>query len=191
MGLTLLEAPAAPLVALEDAQVHLRAENPEENSLIESLVAAATTQAEAFCRRRFVTQKWRLTLDAFPSGGIILPYPPLASVESVRYLDQEGVLQTVPGADYAVRTSEIPGEVVPAYGKDWPSARAVEDAVRVEFTCGYGAPENVPEGIRAAVLLLVGTFYANRESVVTGTIATPLPQSAEWLLGPHRVLRWA
>jgi uncharacterized phiE125 gp8 family phage protein len=191
MGLALIEAPSATLVALEDAQVHLRAENPEENGLIVALVAAATVQAEAFCRRRFVTQKWRLTLDAFPPGALVLPYPPLASVESVKYLDQDGVLQTVPGDDYQVRTAETPGEVAPAYGKAWPSARAGEDAVRVEFTCGYGAPENVPEGIRAAVLLLVGSLYANRESVVTGTTATPLPQSAEWLLGPYRVLRWA
>lgn len=191
MGLALLEAASAPLVALEDAQIHLRAENPEENALIASLVAAATVQAEAFCRRRFVTQRWRLTLDAFPAGAIVLPYPPLASVESVKYLDAAGVLQTVPGADYTVRTAETPGEVVPAYGKSWPSARAVEDAVQIEFTCGYGSPDAVPEGIRAAVLLLVGSLYTNRESVVTGTIATPLPQSAEWLLGPHRVLRWA
>lgn len=191
MGLVLLEAPAAPLVSLEEAQVHLRAENPEENSLVAALVAAATGQAEAFCRRRFVTQKWRLILDAFPGGAIVLPYPPLQSVESVKHIDPEGALQTVPAEDYTVRLAETPGEVVSAYGESWPAARAVEDAVRVEFTCGYGPPTAVPEGIRAAVLLLVGTLYANRESVVTGTIATPLPQSAEWLLGPYRVLRWA
>lgn len=191
MGLVLLEAPAVPLVSLEEAQVHLRAENPEENGLVEALVRAATGQAEAFCRRRFITQRWRLTLDAFPAGAIVLPFPPLQSVESVKHLNPDGTLQAVPAEDYTVRPAETPGEVVPAYGKAWPTARAVEDAVQVEFTCGYGAPTAVPEGIRAAVLLLVGTLYANRESVVTGTIATPLPQSAEWLLGPYRVLRWA
>jgi len=191
MGLVLLEAPAAPLVPLEEAQVHLRSENPEEAGLVQSLVAAATSQAEAFCRRRFVTQRWRLTLDAFPSGAIRLPYPPLQFVESVEYIDSGGFLLTVPSTDYLVRPAEIPGEVVPAYGKAWPLARAVEDAVAVEFTCGYGDPEDVPETIRAAVLLILGTLYAHRETMVTGTIATPLPHSAEWLLGPHRVLRWA
>lgn len=189
MGLVLLEAPAAPLVSLEEAQVHLRSEVPEEAGLVQFLVAAATAQAETFCRRRFVAQRWRLTLDAFPAGAIVFPYPPLQSVEAVQYLDGDGVLQTVPQADYQARTTEVPGEVAPAYGKSWPSARAVEDAVRVEFTCGYGDPEDVPEGIRAAVLLIVGTLYANRETVAPVSMQ-PIPHSAEWLMGPYRVVRW-
>ena len=189
MGLVLLEAPAAPLVSLEDAQVHLRAENPEEATLVQALILAATGQAEAFCRRRFLTQRWRLTLDAFPGGAIVLPFPPLQSVEAIQYLDPDGALQAVPVEDYAVRTAEVPGEAVPAYGKAWPSALATEDAVRVEFTCGYGDPEDVPEGIRAAVLLILGTLYANRETVAPVSMQ-PIPHSAEWLLGPFRVLRW-
>ncbi|MCK6478581.1 MAG: head-tail connector protein [Planctomycetes bacterium] len=189
MGLLLLEAPAAPLVSLEDAQVHLRAENPEEAALVQSLALAATGQAEAFCRRRFLTQRWRLTLDAFPGGAIVLQYPPLQSVEAVRYLDLDGILQTVPAEDYQVRAAEVPGEVVPAYGKAWPFQLATEDAVRVEYTCGYGDPEDVPEAIRAAVLLIVGTLYANRETVAPVAMQ-PIPHSAEWLLGPYRVLRW-
>jgi len=189
MGLVLLEAPAAPLVTLEEAQVHLRSEHPEEAGLIQSLVAAGTAQAEAFCRRRFLTQKWRLTQDAFPAAALVLPYPPLVSVESVKYLDGDGGLQTVPGGDYQVRASEVPGEVVLAYGRRWPLARADKDAVRVEFTCGYGDPEDVPEALRAAVLLIVGTLYANRETVAPVSMQ-PIPHSAEWLMGPYRVLRW-
>jgi uncharacterized phiE125 gp8 family phage protein len=191
MGLVLLEPPAAPLVSLEEAQVHLRADNAEESALVTSLVAAATAQAEAFCRRRFVTQRWRATFDAFPAGALLLPHPALASVESVTYVDGDGVVQTLDPSAFVVRTAETPGEIVPAYGTRWPAARDVQDAVAIEFTCGYGAPDAVPESIKRAVLLIVGSLYANRESVVTGTIATDLPQSAEWLLGPFRVLRFA
>jgi uncharacterized phiE125 gp8 family phage protein len=191
MGLVLLEGPAAPLVSLEEAQVHLRTEIAEESALVASLVAAATAQAEAFCRRRFVTQRWRATFNAFPAGAIVLPHPPLASVESVTYVDGAGVMQTLDEAAYVVRTAETPGEIVSAFGTRWPATRQVIDAVAVEFTCGYGAPEDVPEPIRRAVLLLVGTLYANRESVVTGTIAAELPHTAEWLLGPFRVVRFA
>ena len=72
-----------------------------------------------------------------------------------------------------------------------PAARSVADAVAVEFRCGYGNPDAVPDSVKRAVLLIVGTLYANRETVVTGTIATELPQSAEWLLGPFRVVRFA
>lgn len=191
MGLELLQAPAEPVVTLAEAQTHLRASDPEEDSLIASLVEAATVQAEAYCRRRFVSQKWRLTLDAFPADALVLPYPALISVESVKYVDTDGVEQTLDVANYVVRTAETPGEIVRAYGASWPSARDEPGAVRVEFTAGYGAADAVPDAVKRAVLTMVGTLYANRESIVTGTIATKLPQSAEWLLGPHRVLRWS
>jgi uncharacterized phiE125 gp8 family phage protein len=190
VGLNLLAPPLAPLVALEEAQVHLRAENPEESALVEALVEAATLQAEAYCRRRFIEQRWRATWDAFPAGALLVPHPPLRSVESLTYIDGGGSLQTLDPAAYLVRTAETPGEVVPARGKAWPSAAEEPDAVAVEFTCGYGAPGDVPEAIRRAVLLLVGTLYANRETVAPVAMQD-VPQTATWLLGPYRVLRFA
>ena len=190
MGLVLLQAPAAPVVTLEEAQLHVRSENAAEGPLLQSLVLAATAQAEAFCRRRFVTQRWRLTQSAFPASAIVVPHPPLASVESVAYVDPDGAVQGIDPAEYLVRTSEVPGEVVPAYGRAWPSARAEPDAVRVEFTCGYGDPAAVPDAIKRAVLLVVGTLYANRETVAPVAMQ-PIPHAAEWLLGPYRVLRFA
>lgn len=190
MGLELLQAPAEPVVTLAEAQTHLRSSCPEEDSLVVSLVEAATAQAEAYCRRRFVSQRWRLTLDAFPAGAIVLPYPPLVSVESVKYVDSAGVVQTLDVANYVVRAAETPGEIVRAYGISWPSPRSEPGAVRVEFTAGYGAASAVPDAIKRGVLTIVGTLYANRESVAPVAMQ-PVPQSAEWILGPHRVLRWS
>jgi uncharacterized phiE125 gp8 family phage protein len=190
VGLALLQAPAAPIVTLEEAQLHVRSENVAEGPLLDALVLAATGQAEAYCRRRFVTQRWRLTLDEFPADAIVLPHPPLATVESVKWVDRDVVLQTLAPADYVVRPYETPGEIVPARGVTWPSAIDEPDAVQVEFTCGYGDPSAVPEAIRRAVLLLVGTLYANRESVAPVAMQE-VPHTVQWLLGPYRVLRFA
>ena len=41
--------------------------------------------------------------------------------------------------------------------------------------------------IRAAVLLILGHLYANRESVVIGTITATMPMGAHSLLWPYRV----
>jgi len=46
----------------------------------------------------------------------------------------------------------------------------------------------IPEAFRAAMKLFIGHWYANREGVIVGQTATPLPQAAEWLLYPYRVL---
>ncbi len=190
MGLTLIAGPAEPVVTLAEAQLQVRSEHAQETGLLMSLVVAATAQAEAYCRRRFVTQRWRATFDAFPAGAFVLPHPPLASVESVTYVDPAGIVQTLATSEYTVRAAETPGEIVPAYGKCWPSARAARDAVVVEFTCGYGAAVAVPEPIKRAILLVVGTLYANRETVAP-TAMQEIPHSAEWLLGPYRVMRFA
>lgn len=41
--------------------------------------------------------------------------------------------------------------------------------------------------IKAAVLLILGHLYANREDVVVGPSAAPLPTGARALLRPHRL----
>ena len=58
----------------------------------------------------------------------------------------------------------------------------------MKYTVGYGsAASNVPEGIRQAVLLTIGNWYQNRQSVVTGTIATDLPLSSQYLLDQYKI----
>jgi len=43
------------------------------------------------------------------------------------------------------------------------------------------------DSIRAATLLILGHLYANREDVITGTIATEIPLSSRSLLMPYRI----
>lgn len=49
-----------------------------------------------------------------------------------------------------------------------------------------GQVEDFPASFKAALLLLIGHSYANREAVVTGTIATELPLAVESLLWSSR-----
>jgi len=59
-------------------------------------------------------------------------------------------------------------------------------AAEAEGTAGE-RPIVANDSIRAATLLILGHLYANREDVVTGTIATELPRSSRSLLMPYRV----
>lgn len=45
----------------------------------------------------------------------------------------------------------------------------------------------ITPSIQSACLLKMGHLFANREEVVTGTIATELPQASKALLTPYRV----
>lgn len=44
----------------------------------------------------------------------------------------------------------------------------------------------ITTAIRQGALLLIGYWYASRETVVTGTIATELPMATNALWSPHR-----
>jgi len=210
MGLELTEPPEEPLLTDEEALAQVRSDEPKDAEWIALRVLAATEAAERATNRRFLTQEWKLTRDAFPGAigprdhrehrgfvdqgvraarAIILPYPPLASVEAVKYLDVDGVERTLDPSKYIVRTGETPGEIVPAFGESWPATRCIEDAVRVEFTCGYGGPEDVPALLKAAVALIVGTLYANRETVAPVEMRE-IPFTARWLLEKFEVKRW-
>lgn len=165
-GLTLLQAPAAEPLSLADAKTHLRVDGDDEDALISALIVAARNHAESITGRALVTQRRRLTLPAFPAGedlSIELPKPALQSVQSVTYLDGDGVRQTLAG--HQVVTDELVGRVLPAYGAVWPACRETPGSVVIDYTAGYGDAYAVPEGIKAWLRLAIGAMYEQRAAM--------------------------
>jgi uncharacterized phiE125 gp8 family phage protein len=191
MGLTLLEAPGAEPLALAEAKAHCKvdADITDDDALIAALIIAARRQAEHLTGRALVTQRWRLSLVRFPAASLELPRPPLQSIESISYLDQDGARQALAASDYEVITDELFGRALPAYGKHWPACRAAPGSVLVEYTAGYGLAAAVPQDIRHWMLLAIGTWYAQREASATSA-PDALPR-AFWdaLLDPYHIVR--
>lgn len=122
---------------------------------------------------------------------IYLPLPPLQTVDSIKYTDQDGVLQILAPASYIVDAVSEPARVTPAYGMTWPATQNRINAVEVTFTAGYGLAAVVPEGIKRWMLIRVGSLYENREEVALmnrGKIE-PLP-FVDGLLDPYRVVTY-
>ena len=185
MRATLVTPPAEEPVALEEAKAHLRVLHDSEDDLIDALIPAAREWAEGYTRRAFLTQTWALRLDAFPSGKVYLPRAPLQSVTSVAYTDGNGAAQAVAGVQ-AVLDPARPF-VAPAYGAEWPIARDTFDAVTITYVAGYGDRAwEVPQAIRQAILLQVGTMYQHREGIITGTIVAQNPVALR-LLSQYRL----
>ena len=190
MGLTLKTAPSAEPITLDEAKLHCKVDGADDDALITALIVTARHQAEQRTSRALITQQWEQTLDSFPVDGIELANPKLVSVESVTYLDENGVRQTLANTEYQVVTDELIGRILPAYGKVWPSCRVQPGSVAINYTCGYGAAAAVPAGIKSWMLLAVGTWYAQREVVITGTIVGELPRDFfSALLDPYCVVR--
>ncbi len=183
---TLITAPTEDPVSVLDARTHCRVTGVHDDALLSSLVKAATEHAETFTERRFVTQTWEVKLDCFPDE-IFLPYPPLSSVVEIRYIDTDGVEQTLSSSVYTVDTDSTPGRVYLAYDQSWPTIRSQPHAVTVKFIAGYGGASAVPHTIKAAIKLLVGHLYENREAVALDASAVVLPMAVESLLSGEKV----
>jgi len=78
---------------------------------------------------------------------------------------------------------------VPAYQQTWPSTRSVANAVTIRFVCGYASAAAVPFSMLAAIKLLVGHWYSNRESSVVGATVQTIPQGVDSLIWQSKV--WA
>lgn len=185
-----LVTPPAALLTTAEAKAHLRVDHSDEDTLIDSLVAAATQHLDGragILGRAIVNQAWRLDVAA-PCGGIIvIDMPDVSAVASVKYLSA-GVETTWDSAEW--RLGALPAGrffIEPKDGYSWPAADDQEDAFRVAFTAGFGAAAAVPAPLKAAVLLLVGHWYEHREEVVIGQAPAVLPRAVDALIAPYRV----
>lgn len=124
----------------------------------------------------------------FRAGKIELPLARLQSVDYVKYLDKNGVQQTLDPAQYIVDGDSEPGIIAPAYGAYWPDSQSVPNAVRIGFTAGYGDAAKVPAGIKAWMLMRIGAMYENREEVAVGprVVVLEIP-FVDKLLDPYRI----
>ncbi len=94
----------------------------------------------------------------------------------MKYVDPVSVLQTLAPAAYALDAATPPGWLLPNSGYSWPTTRDEVNAVRVQFTAGYGAAaSSVPASVRQWMLVTVAALYAQRESFDLAGRAGVLP----------------
>lgn len=184
-------APAVEPLSLDEAKLHLRVDIGDDNELITALIVAARQYVEGATNRALISQTWRLSLDYWPYANCIrLPKPPLQSVTSLVYLDEDGNQTTWDASNYIVDTDSEPGRLVLADDASWPSLTLYpSNPIRVTYVAGYGDEgSDVPEHLRLALKLLIGHWYENREAIVsTGAVPKEIPLAVESLINLHRV----
>lgn len=188
----LVEAPDMLPVSVAEAKLHLRVDHSDEDTLIESLIRAATEHLDGWTGilgRCLVEQEWRQDFDSF-ARCLRLPLGPVNAIGSVTWRNTAGQVSTIAQGDYSLRTDAAGRSIVRFADKyGFPGGLFEVGAVSVTYTAGYptipaevGPPEiparsTVPEDIKGAIKLIVGAWYENREETVIGTIASPLPKS--------------
>jgi len=183
--ITLVRAvdPATEPVTLAQAHSQLSLDQgfTDDDALILILIQAAREYCENYTSRAYVPQTWRYSLDAFPWYGaninwsdryscyqrtglwtksltITLPRPPLIQINSIVYLDVNGVPQTIDPSQYVVDYDSEPARVVPAPGLYWPYPELYRpNTVQITYQAGYkqiaAEPHVVPNQAPHTVVL--------------------------------------
>ncbi len=174
-------------VTLTEAKSHLKVDTSADDTYIESIIKAATQLSEEYTNRFFINTVIDQTCSSFAELQTLFKSK-VNDVQYVKYYDSNESLQTLADTEYDKMLSYEPAQIQLADGKSFPAITKRNDAVICRYTVGYGsAASDVPEIIKQAILLTIGNFYQNRNSVVVGRIATELPQNVKWLLDTYKV----
>jgi uncharacterized phiE125 gp8 family phage protein len=187
-ALQLLEAPAAAPVLLAEVKAQLRIEHPDDDLMIDRLIktAVAYTDAKGALGHAMITQKWGQWVNSVPPQYVRLAMGPLIEVTAVQYYDIDGALQTDTLSNYEITGTDFTTRIGPKSGFNWPVTQDRADAIRIEYTAGYGATSaSVPETLRHAMMLLIGHWYDNRENTMMDELSN-IPYGFDMLLDIHR-----
>lgn len=179
MYLVQTEAPTVSPVTLNELKQQLRITHDAEDYSLVRYIEIATDYCERTIdgTRAISQQEWRVYLPCF-RRHIWLPKPPLQYVVSVNYLDPDGEVMTVDSDAYIVHTPthgqgyvEFPCDV------ELPETEQRDDAIYIQFVCGYpvggfsgafsegfDSQPQCPKTIKAAIMLVAGSLYEQRES---------------------------
>lgn len=196
MHAPVLVAPPAELpVSIDEAKKHLRVAiydadgnmlPGDDDDLIEGLIRAAVSHLDGWTGilgRALVEQTWRLDFDAF-CRPMRLPLGPINEIESITWRNAAGQVATIAPSNYALRTDARGAYVHWDRSYSFPGDLYESAPISVTFTAGV-APADVPAAIKVAILLLVGTWFDNREATVF-TSVSELPFAVSALLTPFR-----
>jgi uncharacterized phiE125 gp8 family phage protein len=174
-----------------ELKTHSRIEFAEEDTYLGRRILGAREDVESFTRRRLITQTLDEFFDRWPCGDTIrLGASPIQSVSSVKFFDEDDVETLLASTEYVTDLNSTPPRIRLKRDLSWPTTTLREVAgVVVRYIAGYGDdPEDVPERLREAIEYLAATRYENRENYATGTVVAKLPETAEALMWPYRVL---
>lgn len=163
-GLKVITPPAIEPVTWQEVALQLRYDDPDQDiqDQIEDLITSAREWCESYQNRAYITQTLELALDGWPAcGAVELPRPPLQSVSSVTYTDNNGADTVWDASNYSFDDYAFVGKLVKKRYASWPAASLAEvNGVKIQFVTGYGlTADKVPQRIRQAITTLATHWF--------------------------------
>lgn len=202
----LITAPASLAVDLTTVKTFLRVDGTAEDTLITSMIKAATKRLEAETDQKFFTQTWDVYLDSFPTNyknndqwwdgtrdGAIsemnspcnyinLPFGPVQSITYFKTYDEDNTEYTFTSTLYSTDLISPVPKIALKIGSAWPQTvlRPV-NGIQIRGVFGYAT---VPDDIQEAIKQMVGILYEHR-----GDEMPKIPTTVSMLIEPYRRMK--
>lgn len=183
-------APASEPITTAEAREHLKVSGTGQDAEILRFVKAARGTVERYLNRALITQEWKVYYNFF-CNEMLLPFPPIQTVDLVQYFDLDGNEQTLSASSYWV-TKGDPSKLVRRHDVTYPDTQyGRPDAVTVTITTGYGDnPTDVPEEIRNAIKLVLTDLYEQRGTIVLERFANKIPSYLTDLCHSYKIYQF-
>lgn len=210
-GLSVTTEATVDPVSTQEMRDFARLDDSIDTNFLNSFIKAATILCEEYTGRAFINRSLRLSIDGvedvdetltegfseapfqiYFNNYLTLPKPPLVSVTSIKYFDDDDTESTWSSTNYYVDSDSQPARILLRTGGAWPTSLRKANGLQVNYTAGYGdSRADVPEAIRVAIMQAALNMYEHRgedEKQGFGTGIKLLPIVAN-LLSPYVVRR--
>lgn len=186
MAFDIVTAAASEPITLTEAKNFLRVDHNDDDTLISALITASRQMCEEYTRRILVTTTIDEYFDKFPmnrwenlSNLIYLSRGPVASITSVKYVDEIGSEVTITSDQYIIDTISEPARIQSTAG--WFAAAGVVNQVIVRYVVGTDV-SSIPKPLIQGMMLVISDLYDQRNDRVKA-----LPTASEYLWNPYRI----
>lgn len=190
MSVKVISPPSVEPISVEEAKSFLHGiDYDDQDENIARFITAARQRLERRCGRCIAEQELELRICGF-GDVVMLERPPVVDVLGVKYIDRDGEEQEIDSANFTLIDDEYLPYLYPL--TEWPTdAFDRPDAVRIKYLAGH-EPDDVPEDLKQAMRLLIGSMFENRENellVPTRQELMILGDGVEVLIAPYIVPR--
>jgi len=190
-GVNITTAPVGKVINTADLQKHceIATADSSHDDYLDLLLVAAVELFEEMTGCHLLSRTADYYIDKLPradTDSIYFPHYPVTSIGDLQYKTSEGT-QTYTTGNLVRSTTRKPASLAPVEGASWPDPLDEPDSVIIkDVVTGYGA-DSIPTSLKQSLLLLVGFWFENRQSVITGSIASELPFATKIIWETYRL----
>lgn len=185
-------APSIIPISLNELKrnLHIMEADTDQDTYLGEIISGVVDIVQTDIGRQLCLATYTAYFDFYPAGDELeLELGPVSGISSVKYYpDDATVPTTVIASDYQLDNAELTARLrfLNSFSPDTDRMNAVE----IEFTTGWGSANDVPRGIKDALLLLCSDRYLNPENQMLNFGASIRQTAAERFLRNYRVQRF-